>query len=86
MKVNGESSLRVSPEEAVKIGRVASTVSDAMYAMDICNKWWSDPKRRKHYYDIGEQAFMMAAILTAGRIQGIREERQRRRSKNKTSD
>ena len=86
MKANDESSLRVSPEEAVRICRTAGTLEDVYYAIDIYDEWWSDPKRRERYYDRGERACMMAALLIAGRIQGIREERQRQRSKNKPGD
>ncbi len=68
----------ITPEEAVRIAGKACTASDADLAMKVCETWWSDPIHYERRYEITMQGLMLSAVYTAGRIQGIREERSSR--------
>ncbi len=76
---NTKSQLLVSAEEAVRIAEKACTVNTADFVMGVCRTWWSDPEHYKWCNDPVEQAFMLSSVYMAGKMQGIREERRKKR-------
>ena len=75
---NGKAQLLISPQEAITIARKFGTVDTIDIALELCKEWNSQTST-----DIwtGHRDFsfmcMLSAIFDAGRIQGIREERQK---------
>lgn len=75
MKVKKKYGQLITAQEAVRIANKACTVSDTKFVLDIAHEWWKDPYNNKHRFEYYNQAFLLSAVYTAGRIQGIREER-----------
>ena len=72
----------VTPEEAVELALKFGTAKAAYIAKDIADEY----KRRTAGEKDGifRQLFMYAAIFEAGRLQGVREERYRRKPRAAT--
>lgn len=74
---NGKAQLLISPQEAITIARKYGTVDTIDIALELYKEWNSQTST-----DIwtGHRDFsfmcMLSTIFDAGRIQGIREERQ----------
>lgn len=75
--------LSMTPDEAFTLSRDVVTVAELKYAeylyfalMQKCADFYKDPGNMRFY-----QCVSLAAIWNAGRVYGIRSERQRRRSR-----
>ena len=68
----------ISAEEAVRITIKESTLSDLLKGRKITDEWRKQKGPITHVYEID---WMLSAIYIAGRIQGIREERAKKKAK-----
>lgn len=66
--------IMINEAELLEISRAGITYTSAMLANDLANAWGEQYKDSPFFNLLCKQAF----IFEAGRIQGIREERQRR--------
>lgn len=71
----------ITPEEAVRLTDHEHVGITAHLASDFKVAYIADQKRRGMYEHLGD-IFLHAFLFDAGRIQGIREERARRRPKS----
>lgn len=70
----------ITPQEAVKIAWHSLTVRQAEHAKEIMDEWLDfDPAARQYPPVTSELIMLCANLFAAGRVQGIREERQAKR-------
>ena len=72
----GNTPALVTPEEVVRLALSYATARDVWIALDIANEWKKQASGKDGDFSL---YWLYAAIFEAGRIQGIREERNRRR-------
>ena len=72
----------VTPEEAVKLSLAFSGVDTAAIAMEIAKEYYRcTPDIKDGLFKLG---FLYSTLYEAGRLQGIREERRRRKPRVST--
>ena len=71
----------VTAEEAVAISNKAGTVEECFIAVEIAEEWWRQmpPIMRESHDVLFIRSTLYATLWTAGRLQGIREERAKRK-------
>ena len=76
---NGKIQLKISPQETITLLRENGTVGTIDIVIKLCDEWHrqTSSELRKDSKDFNFMC-MLAALFDAGRIQGIREERQKR--------
>ena len=70
----------IEPGEICRLTCKYATVQEAEIAQDICEELY---RQQRNIYDTDRRFYellLLSAIFTAGRLQGIREERHRRRT------
>lgn len=72
----------ITPQEAVKIAWHRLTVRQAEHAKEIMDAWLDfDPAARPRLRVTSELIMLLANLFEAGRVQGVREERQTKQNR-----